>query len=579
MLDVCCSFSVCDLFNSHEHSDITIKLNDTCVPAHKLVLCKASKQWENALSSTSELHVDESEKDFLNLLRLVYGLKVTLEPENAFKILGLAHKYELNLPIEQHLCKISSYEFKVLAEQVDLSVFPVNSFVSLFSRDDLPLQEMDVVSFVKKYLNYGHNDVSQQKIKGVIRFPYIIASDIWRDSEMRSLMNDEQYIEFLESKLGRECIRRTFIDQQYRIRYPVERITKEEEKSSDNENSEGGIPATVLPPSPRSDKITRKTRPRKSGSKRQLNSDVGMPNRDGVPPKPFETNSENSSDEKISPFKFNSPQEFSLASTSKPFGFSTTDNNTSPQNTPPSGFSFGSSSSPSNTGSFSFGAFSSTTAEDTPSTEQKPFVFGNDNKKQKSSSDENIEFKESDDGSVTVDDSVDDNLFHEYFFDFVTQKSEVRAGEPITPVSANASTMTFDFHFEEVAPSLHPNDQQEENGETDEEALGEYVIKLFEFENIAFDKSRWEERGIGICRILKRKNSDSVRIVVRSEHSFIVWVNCAIFKEMKYEAQSDRFLRIGAIDRLGQPTPLLFKFKQVEERDIAKQLLDKFKTQ
>jgi hypothetical protein len=177
----------------------------------------------------------------------------------------------------------------------------------------------------------------------------------------------------------------------------------------------------------------------------------------------------------------------------------------------------------------------------------------------------NNDFK-SVDGAITVDDSIDNSTFFEHFYDFI-MKNTIYPGDSVAPLGVTAI-----YDIEDSAPFLTLSNIREDNGETNETTLSQFKIQLFEIK-----QDQWYERGITICRILKH-NDGTVRIVARDICNLLDRVNFTVFKEMKCEAREQRFLFIGGLSYVSKTvikfSPLLFKFKTVEELDSAKRTLD-----
>jgi len=94
---------VADLFMSQEKSDITFKINDQTIPAHKQILIQKSKYFANLFNSG----MAESRQDLIEItdcdyvvfqefLRWIYCEELKLDVQLALKLLPLADKYVQN---------------------------------------------------------------------------------------------------------------------------------------------------------------------------------------------------------------------------------------------------------------------------------------------------------------------------------------------------------------------------------------------------------------------------------------------------------------------------------------------------
>jgi nucleoporin NUP2 len=106
-------------------------------------------------------------------------------------------------------------------------------------------------------------------------------------------------------------------------------------------------------------------------------------------------------------------------------------------------------------------------------------------------------------------------------------------------------------------------------GEEEEETL---IFKRSKISKFIAETKSYDQVGLGEFKILKNKNTNKCRILVRSEGSLNVLLNILILKEMKYEIMGDKknILRIPSINANGE---LETYIARVKTQNDAEELL------
>ncbi|EDO14540.1 hypothetical protein Kpol_259p3 [Vanderwaltozyma polyspora DSM 70294] len=121
--------------------------------------------------------------------------------------------------------------------------------------------------------------------------------------------------------------------------------------------------------------------------------------------------------------------------------------------------------------------------------------------------------------------------------------------------------------------------QDVKSGEELEDCIYQVNTKLYQLTDI---KSGWKERGVGIIKINKNKETGKTRLVMRSRGLLKVILNLPLLKEFTLYSgfpgslQSEKFVRILAMDDNKKPVQYAFK---TGKEETALELYDNIKTE
>jgi len=128
-----------------------------------------------------------------------------------------------------------------------------------------------------------------------------------------------------------------------------------------------------------------------------------------------------------------------------------------------------------------------------------------------------------------------------------TPAEDTKETPAVEAVKEEESTATFE-------PVVKLEEVEVKNGEEEEEALCSHRSKLFIFGETMLDagtgKKTWRERGIGEAKILRHKEHQRLRLLMRQEKTMKIIANHAIDPRIKLEpnAGSDRSWVWSAFD-------------------------------
>ncbi|KAI2489640.1 Ran-binding domain [Fragilaria crotonensis] len=156
-----------------------------------------------------------------------------------------------------------------------------------------------------------------------------------------------------------------------------------------------------------------------------------------------------------------------------------------------------------------------------------------------------------------------------------TENPTTEEGAEDEPVKEEESTATFE-------PVVKLEEVEVKSGEEDEEVVIGLRAKLFIFGETLLDKGSgkksWKERGIGEIRILRHREHQGLRVLMRQEKTMKVIVNHALDPRIALEpnAGSDRSWVWSAFDFAeGVLTETVFAIRFADS-DIANQFKEKF---
>mmetsp|Transcript_876 Transcript_876/g.1265 ORF Transcript_876/g.1265 Transcript_876/m.1265 type:complete len:210 (-) Transcript_876:216-845(-) len=170
----------------------------------------------------------------------------------------------------------------------------------------------------------------------------------------------------------------------------------------------------------------------------------------------------------------------------------------------------------------------------------------------------------------------------------MSTEENIPATEPTTEETpAKEETKTEEPKEEESTATFEPIVKLEEvdvkSGEEDEEVLVSLRSKLFIFGETLLDKGTgkksWRERGIGEAKILRHKEHQRLRVLMRQEKTMKVIANHAVDPRIKLEpnAGSDRSWVWSAFDFAGGElveTVFALRFADSEVADKFKVAFD-----
>ncbi|EFA85232.1 Ran binding protein 1 domain-containing protein [Heterostelium album PN500] len=128
----------------------------------------------------------------------------------------------------------------------------------------------------------------------------------------------------------------------------------------------------------------------------------------------------------------------------------------------------------------------------------------------------------------------------------VEEKKETTSifGSAFTGSASNTTTESSSEPKEENAPDHEPNveftpklnltKQETKTNEEDEEVLFEMRAKLFRF--VTDPQPQWNERGVGVVKLLKHKETKKIRVSMRREKVLKVCLNHYVSPYLKLEA-------------------------------------------
>ncbi len=115
-------------------------------------------------------------------------------------------------------------------------------------------------------------------------------------------------------------------------------------------------------------------------------------------------------------------------------------------------------------------------------------------------------------------------------------------------------------------PIVQLKEVEVKTGEEDEEVLFKQRCKLFKFDS---EKKEWKEKGVGELKLLKHKQSQAIRVLMRRDQVLKLCANHKIGPEMKLTEMGPKQLSWLAMDFSEQTEPktemLLAKFRNNEE--------------
>lgn len=118
-----------------------------------------------------------------------------------------------------------------------------------------------------------------------------------------------------------------------------------------------------------------------------------------------------------------------------------------------------------------------------------------------------------------------------------------------------------------------------EGAESEEETVHEVRAKVLKFvspEDQSDDekpksKSPWTTKGVGPLRVLKHKETNAVRLLLRAEPRGHVALNKTLLPDLKYKA-NEKYVRLGTANEKGDGMETWMI--QVKTKDLAKALAD-----
>lgn len=123
-----------------------------------------------------------------------------------------------------------------------------------------------------------------------------------------------------------------------------------------------------------------------------------------------------------------------------------------------------------------------------------------------------------------------------------------------------------------------------DGAESDEEAVHEVRAKVLEFvpdeqtdgEDKPKPKSPWTTKGVGLLRVLKHKETNAVRLLLRAEPRGNVAINRVLLPNATYKADG-KYVRITTSNEAGDG--LQTWMLQVKSKDVAQVLAEAFEEQ
>lgn len=127
----------------------------------------------------------------------------------------------------------------------------------------------------------------------------------------------------------------------------------------------------------------------------------------------------------------------------------------------------------------------------------------------------------------------------------------------------------------EFTPIVHLKEVEVKTGEEDEEVLVKLRCKLFRFDST---NKEWKEKGLGDIKLLKHKESKSIRVLMRREQVLKLCANHKITTEMKLTEIAPKQLSWIAMDYSegeAKSELLAARFKTPEDADLFKSEFEK----
>lgn len=118
-----------------------------------------------------------------------------------------------------------------------------------------------------------------------------------------------------------------------------------------------------------------------------------------------------------------------------------------------------------------------------------------------------------------------------------------------------------------------PENYQTVSGEENEVVYFEKLVKLFVFKD-----SEYKERGRGPVKILKHKETSTLRLLMRREIVLKVCLNVKLTNEISFNVQNNRFLSFQCVDfseNVANPGTFLLKFAKKEDLNEFQNTLHK----
>jgi Ran-binding protein 1 len=134
-----------------------------------------------------------------------------------------------------------------------------------------------------------------------------------------------------------------------------------------------------------------------------------------------------------------------------------------------------------------------------------------------------------------------------------------------------------EVHFE---PVVKLEQVETKTNEEDEDVFFKMRAKMFRFDK---DASEWKERGTGELKMLQKKDTKRIRIVMRRDKTLKICANHSIIKEMELKPNvgSDRSWVYTAPNDLSEGHPitelLAVRFANVENANLFKEKFEEAK--
>lgn len=120
-------------------------------------------------------------------------------------------------------------------------------------------------------------------------------------------------------------------------------------------------------------------------------------------------------------------------------------------------------------------------------------------------------------------------------FNFAAKSPAKSPGGAGGETSEDEVVESEDVHFSPVIPL--PDKIEVKTGEEDEEVLYSHRAKLFRFDTAS---KEWKERGLGDIKLLRHKETDKLRLIMRREHVLKLCLNHHLSDELEFTRKDEK---------------------------------------